>query len=152
MTCKRRGGFRFTINGGSYFELVLISNVGGAGEISKAWIKGSKSNKWEAMTRNWGANWQSLSYLNGQSLPFKLQTSDGKIVTALKRGSLKLGIRGVLQKQCSNSRIGAKVPHDVPIFLCHLSQATFVCGKLLSFSKRIPIKKTFRKKKGTLRV
>jgi hypothetical protein len=68
---------------GSYFELVLISNVGGAGEISKAWIKGSKSNKWEAMTRNWGANWQGLSYLNGQSLSFKLQTSDWKIVTAL---------------------------------------------------------------------
>jgi hypothetical protein len=84
VTCKRRGGFRFTINGGSYFEPVLISNVGGAGDqISKAWIKGSKSNKWEAMTRNWGANWQGLSYLNGQSLSFKLQTSDWKIVTAL---------------------------------------------------------------------
>ncbi|XP_011025290.1 PREDICTED: putative expansin-A17 [Populus euphratica] len=64
VTCKRRGGFRFTLNGGSYFELVLISSVGGAGEISKAWTMWSKSNKWEAMTRNCGANWQSLSYLN----------------------------------------------------------------------------------------
>ncbi|XP_034908586.1 putative expansin-A17 [Populus alba] len=78
VTCKRRGGFRFTINVGSYFELVLISNVGGAGEISKSWIKGSKSNKWEAMTRNWGANWQSLSYLMVRACPSDSKPVMGK--------------------------------------------------------------------------
>ncbi|KAE8689553.1 putative expansin-A17 [Hibiscus syriacus] len=83
VTCRRKGGMRFTINGRNYFELVLISNVGGAGEISKVWVKGSKTNKWESMLRSWGANWQSLSYLNGQTLSFRVQVSNDKTRTAL---------------------------------------------------------------------
>ncbi|KAK5812393.1 hypothetical protein PVK06_027822 [Gossypium arboreum] len=33
--------------------------------------------------KDWGANWQSLSYLNGQSLSFRVQVSNGRIRTAL---------------------------------------------------------------------
>ncbi|KAG8477578.1 hypothetical protein CXB51_030895 [Gossypium anomalum] len=74
VTCRRKGGMRFTINGRNYFELVLISN---------GMDKGIQTNKWESMSRNWGANWQSLSYLNGQSLSFRIQASNGRIRYAL---------------------------------------------------------------------
>ncbi|KAF7804995.1 putative expansin-A17 [Senna tora] len=82
VSCRRKGGIVFTINGSDYFQLVLITNVGGSGKIWRVWVKGSEMDEWESMSRNWGANWQSLSYLNNQSLSFRVQLGNARTLTA----------------------------------------------------------------------
>ncbi|KAF8721798.1 hypothetical protein HU200_022980 [Digitaria exilis] len=75
---QRRGGVRFTINGHDYFNLVLVTNVAGAGSIKSMDVKSSDSADWMPMVRNWGANWHSLSYLSGKMLSFRVTITDGQ--------------------------------------------------------------------------
>jgi hypothetical protein len=59
---------------------VLVSNVGGEGDVVDVKIKGSRLASWWQMKRNWGQQWQVGGDLVGQSLSFQVTTSDGRSV------------------------------------------------------------------------
>ncbi|KAH7373154.1 hypothetical protein KP509_17G040500 [Ceratopteris richardii] len=66
--CQKQGENHFTINGHSYFNLVLVTNV--------------SRTEWQPETRNWRQNWQTNAVLDGQSLSLQVTTSDGRSVTS----------------------------------------------------------------------
>ncbi|KAL2644349.1 hypothetical protein R1flu_011936 [Riccia fluitans] len=78
--CRKSGGIKFQLNGNPYWDLVLIYNVGGGGNVHAAAIKGSSTNFY-TMTQNWGMNWQAYASLRGQALTFKLTLGNGRTAT-----------------------------------------------------------------------
>ena len=69
------------MNGFDYFNLVLVTNVAGSGDVAQMYIKGS-STGWMQMKRNWGQNWQCDTVLVGQGLSFIVVLSHGHVVTS----------------------------------------------------------------------
>jgi expansin (peptidoglycan-binding protein) len=77
--CQKQGGIRFTIAGNPWFLMILIHNVGGAGDVIKVMIK-CQSTDWVPMYRNWGSIWTISQMMTG-ALSFQITTSDGSTVT-----------------------------------------------------------------------
>lgn len=77
--CTKKGGVRFTIAGKNYFELVLITNVGGSGSVKAVWAKSASTGQ-VAMSRNWGANWQCLAGLAAKAITFGVTTTGGQTI------------------------------------------------------------------------
>lgn len=75
--CTKVGGVKFEMRGNPYWMLVLLYNVGNAGDVTNLSIKGSDTG-WIPMSRVWGQNWFIGTNLVGQALSFKVTTSDGK--------------------------------------------------------------------------
>ncbi|KAG0554482.1 hypothetical protein M758_12G098900 [Ceratodon purpureus] len=88
--CAKRGGVRFTIGGNPWFMMILIHNVGGAGDIRAVQIKGPRTG-WVPMYRNWGALWTCRTKISG-ALTFRITTSDGRtLVTGGPGNSWRFG-------------------------------------------------------------
>ncbi|KAG8048341.1 hypothetical protein GUJ93_ZPchr0008g12358 [Zizania palustris] len=80
--CVKQGGIRYTITGNKYFNLVMVTNVGGAGDVSSLMVKGNKRVKWTTLKRNWGQEWQTSEDLTGESLTFRVMTGDHRKATS----------------------------------------------------------------------
>ncbi|KAL4184316.1 hypothetical protein AMTRI_Chr10g224980 [Amborella trichopoda] len=81
--CAKQGGIQFEINGFKYWTLVLVYNVGAAGDVREVTIKGSREGNWETTQWNWGENWQTGNDHSGQSLSFRVTTSNGRTVESI---------------------------------------------------------------------
>ncbi|KAM0931891.1 hypothetical protein ACQ4PT_000047 [Festuca glaucescens] len=75
----RSGGVRFSIVGGNYFQVVLVTNIARSGSIKSISVKGSNTG-WIHMSRNWGANWQCLSALEKQPLSLASTSTGGQYI------------------------------------------------------------------------
>ncbi|CAN6234896.1 unnamed protein product [Urochloa humidicola] len=80
--CRRSGGIRFRLDGFRYFNVVLITNVGGAGDVARAAVRVPHYAEWLPLARNWGQNWQCSAILAGGALSFRVTTGDRRTLTS----------------------------------------------------------------------
>ncbi|KAL9666251.1 hypothetical protein QQ045_000577 [Rhodiola kirilowii] len=85
VTCAREGGVRYRLAGSSSTVGVMVYNVGGTGDVVDVKIKGSATG-WEEMINGDDQRWvtaDKISSLSGQSLSFRVTSSDGKVIDAM---------------------------------------------------------------------
>ncbi|KAL6896747.1 hypothetical protein ACP4OV_007319 [Aristida adscensionis] len=80
--CVREGGIRYKITGNKNYNEVMVTNVGGAGDVVALMVKGDKRVKWTDLTRSWGQMWTTSVDLTGESLTFRVMTSDHRKATS----------------------------------------------------------------------
>ncbi|CAM6092626.1 unnamed protein product [Calypogeia fissa] len=74
--CMKTGGIRFTPGGNPYYLSVLVTNVGGAGDIQALSVEGSNTGSFQPMYHNWGQIWTSGNQFIGQTLSFEATVGD----------------------------------------------------------------------------
>ncbi|KAL3684175.1 hypothetical protein R1sor_002197 [Riccia sorocarpa] len=77
VSCVKTGGIRFTMHGNPYFNYVLVTNVGGGGDVSALALKGTNSD-WYSMTQNWGQFWSASGNVVNMALSFKATLGNGQ--------------------------------------------------------------------------
>lgn len=76
VSCNKQGGIRFTIEGNPYFDYVLVTNVGGGGDVQSLSIQGGNGG-FIPMNHNWGQFWSAGANLVGQPLSFTVVLGSG---------------------------------------------------------------------------
>ncbi|KAL2633810.1 hypothetical protein R1flu_005289 [Riccia fluitans] len=81
VACFKSGGIRFLVNGNPWFNLVLVYNVAGGGNVMNMQMRGIETT-FLTMRRNWGQNWELQQKLQGQSLSFRVTLGNGRVLLA----------------------------------------------------------------------
>ncbi|CAL5072669.1 unnamed protein product [Urochloa decumbens] len=82
VACERKGGIRYTITGNKNYNMVMVTNVGGEGDVVALMVKGNKRVKWTQMKRSWGQLWTTEVDLTGESLTFRVMNGDHRKATS----------------------------------------------------------------------
>ncbi|KAF8644567.1 hypothetical protein HU200_066423 [Digitaria exilis] len=82
VACVRQGGIRYTITGNKNYNMVMVTNVGGEGDVVALMVKGNKRVKWTPMKRSWGQLWTTEVDLTGESLTFRVMNGDHRKATS----------------------------------------------------------------------
>ncbi|CAN6183416.1 unnamed protein product [Urochloa humidicola] len=82
VACERKGGIRYTITGNKNYNMVMVTNVGGEGDVVALTVKGNKRVKWTPMKRSWGQLWTTEVDLTGESLTFRVMNGDHRKATS----------------------------------------------------------------------